>query len=258
MEPVRGRDVLIYFNVDGSTYQEFGCAEQMNVEQIAEVIETSTVSTGVRKTWDYQSIDYTISLSGLVLNDDPNLTVWQLLEQQENFLVVPYRMVFTDPDGTVKARVGRILFRSIGLDGSQEDLASSTIQMQGSGPVLTLDTIGEVELTLQVLASVGAASMSNVIITDQLGIETIVHTGPLTQGNTVTVDIPAGTYHIRAELTTNQPYNLFESDALPGFAEPMNGPFTGLEHWPAPYDSPIWDFTSNRYLRFHASDVPIA
>ena len=258
MEPVQGRDVIIQLNVDGSTYLEFGCAEDMSLERVAELVETSTISTGVFKTWDYQSLDYTINLSGLVLNDDPSVKVWDLWAQQENFLVVPYRMIFTDPDGIVKAIVGRLLVKSIAFSGPSEDLASSTIQLQGSGPTIVLDSVGEVELELQVAASVGTASIKDVIITDAIGNETLVYAGPLNQGSTATVSIPSGTYHIRATLNTNQPYGLYSSDAAPGFVVNLNSIPANYVYWPLPATSPIWDFTSNRFLRWEVSDVPIA
>lgn len=258
MEPVKGKDVIIWFNITGEGFDEFGCAETMNVERSAELIESSTISTGVNKTFDYQSLQYVISLSSLVLNDDPKITTWDLWAQQENFLVIPYRMVFTDPSGTVKAILGRVLVQSINLEGSEEDLASSTIQLQGSGATLILDSIGEVELTIEVQADAGTASMSNIIITDGLGIETVVFAGTINQGGSQVVTIPAGTYHIRGTLTTNQAFALLISDAVPGFSQNISGPFTAVVYWPLPADSPIWDFTDDRFFKLHVSNVPIS
>lgn len=250
--------MILFFNL-GSGFVEYGCVESVSIQRNTERIETSTLSTGTDKTWDYQSKDYSISVSGLVLNDDPKITVWQMWAVQDNFLKVPYKFVATDPDATVKAIIGVVMVDSINIEGSEEDLASSTIQLQGSGGVVVLDTADEVELSLEVTSTPGgAAQMGNVILTDALGNETNVFVGPLTEGNSTTVSIIPGTYHIRATLTTDQDFNLYESDAIPGFAQQMPGPFTNQVYWPLPADFPIWDFTANRYLKFHASDVPIS
>lgn len=256
MDAVRGKDVIIYFNIDG-TYEEFGCAETMNIEKVAEIIETSTAGTGVDKTWDYQSKEYSIGLSGLVLNDDPKLTVWGLWAVQDNFLTAPYRMVFTDPSGTLKAVVGIVLIRSINLDGSQEDLASSTLQFQGSGPTLILDSLTPVQLTMQVVTSPGTVTMGNIRIKDELGIETVVFAGTITNGTSQVVDIIPGSYQIRATLNSDRPFNLFYSDALPGFAEHLDGAQTNVVYWPEA-NSSIWDFTASRFLKWQGSNTIIS
>lgn len=258
MEPVQGKDVTIFFNEGG--WKEFGCAETISLERTSDLVEISTIGQGNHKKFDYNAFQYTINITGLILNDDPKVKVWDLWAYQSNMLSIPYRMVFTDPDATIKAVVGIVIINSINLSGSQEDLASSTIQLQGSGDTLLLDTIDEVELEIQAFAigSGAVAAIENVILTDALGIETNVLVGPQGAGAATTVQIPSGVYHIRATLSGNQAYNLLQSDAAPGFSENLGGPLSGYEFWPYPPNSPVWDFTVNRFLRFYTSDVPIA
>jgi hypothetical protein len=257
---VQGKDALMFFNLDG-TFKEFGCAENITVDSIAEIIETSTVGTGTDRTFDYQSKAKTISLTGLVLNDDPTLiTVWDLWDQQDNFLAAPFRIVFTDTGGTVKTLSGDAIFPNINLSADQTDLASSSISMQVTGTmILTHGAIVPI-VTIQVVNAVGGGAtgqITTLTLTDPVTLAPyLAPGGPFLIGTSTTWDLDgvggnpvSGTYFVEATTNSNQADNIFITNAPPGGQ--LSVPTGAQSVNTFPFGTLVqYDFTANRNVRF--------
>lgn len=259
-EKVKGTDAMIKFNILGSL-EVYCYAKSFQIDPVTEFVGCSSVGDGVWKRFRPKRHTYTVTMDALYLIADtaPLNASPDFLEQQLQMVEMPFEIFFTGESGTTRSMNGRVWIQNLSFSAVPNGFVSKNVQMLGNGRLNRGTTpITMVDLNLQVAASVGTASIRNVIITDGDGNETNVFVGPLNQGSTTTVSIPSGTYHIRATLNTNQPYGLYSSDAAPGFVVNLNSIPPNYVYWPLPATSPIWDFTSNRFLRWEVSDVPIA
>lgn len=259
-EKVKGTDAMIKFNFHGSL-QAYCYAKSFDMSITSDLIPVSTVGDGTWKRFKGKRNSYTIGMDALVLltDDSPKSISPDFLEQQANLMDLHFEILYTGETGSIYSMSGRAIVQNLSFSATPTGFVSKNVQFQGNGPILRNDTpVSLVDLTMQVITSPGAVTMGNIIITDAIGNETVVHAGTIANGASVTAQIPAGTYHIRATLNSNRPYNLYSSDAAPGFTETLNGTHTNTVYWPYPPNSPIWDFTVNRFLRWQGSDTPIA
>jgi hypothetical protein len=248
---VQGKDALIYFNIDG-TFKEYGCAENITVDSIAEIIETSTVGSGTDRDFGYQSKTKTISLTGLVLNDDPTLiTVWDLYDQQDNFLSTNFRIVFTDTAGNIKTMAGSVIFPQITWSADQTDLASSTITMQTTGGItLSADAIVPI-VTIEV-TGVGTGQIDSITLTDSVTLSSWTLAGPITGTDTWVLDGISGrpgpgAYYIEPAVTSSEAANTVSTDAPPTASVSVGSGSTIMNTTPFG-NNVLFDFTANRTI----------
>jgi hypothetical protein len=259
-EKVKGLDAMIKFNVHGSM-EAYCYAKSFELNITPELIGVSTIGDGQSKQFKPKRYSYTITMDALVLltDDSPKVTSPDLLEQALGFVQTPFEILYTGESGGILSIRGNAWINNLSFTANPTGFISKNVQMQGTGPLVRGNTpVTMVTLTMEVITSPGAVSMNSIIITDSLGVQTTVHAGVITNGTSVTASIPAGTYHIRATLDSDRPYNLFYSDAAPGFSDPLNGAQVGTVYFPYPPNSPIWDFTVNRFLRWQGSNTPLA
>lgn len=259
-EKVKGTDAMIKFNILGSL-EVYCYAKSFQIDINTEYVGSSTIGDGSYKRFRPKRHSYTLTMDALFLASDtaPLNASPDFLEQQLQMVEMPFEIFYTGETGSPVSMNGRVWIQTLSFSAVPNGFVSKNVQMIGNGRLNRGTTpITMVDLELQVAASVGTASMKDVKIVDGDGNETLVYAGPLNQGSTTTVSIPSGTYHIRATLNTNQPYGLYSSDAAPGFVVNLNSIPANYVYWPLPATSPIWDFTSNRFLRWEVSDVPIA
>ena len=253
---------MIKFNVHGSL-EVYCYAKNFQIDINSEMVGVSTIGDGKWRKRKAKRHSFTVTMDALFLVTDtsPLVSSPDFLEQQLQEIETPFEILYTGENGGIHSMSGRVLIENMSFSATPSGFVSKNVSMLGNGRLNRgVAPVSLVDLEIQAFATgTGAtAAIENVIITDQDGNETTVLVGPIGAGPATTVQIPAGVYHIRASLSGNQAYNLLESDAAPGFAENLGGPLSGYEYWPYPPNSPVWDFSVNRFLRFHTSDVPIA
>lgn len=261
-EKVTGTDAMIKFNVHGSL--EFYCyAKSFQIDIATEYVGVSTIGDGMYKRYKPKRHTYTVSMDALYLVTDssPLVSSPDFLEQQLQGIETPFEILYTGESGGIASMSGRLWIENMSFSVTPSGFVSKNVSMRGNGRLNRGGTpISMVDLTMQVVAVEGGGTitMGNIIVTDGDGNETVVHAGTISAGSSQVVSIPTNTYHVRATLNSTKTYNLYESDASPGFAENIGGPISSYVYWPYPPNSPIWDFASNRYLRWTGSDSPIA
>jgi hypothetical protein len=258
MGPVQGKNVIIFFDL-GAGFKEFGCAETVSFEANASLIQTSTVGTGVDNTYDYQDKDYVINVSGILqVEDATNLTGWDILAVMDNFLELPYRMVFTDEGAISKTVSGRALVPRVAFDGSETDLANCSFQLQGTGSRLTTDgIITDVLISVRAQGQDGTTGSITVakLVDDEDNEINLIPGGPVATVaypamNTVTKLVPSGVYRLRLTVVTSALGPSLEAHTLTHDAAPgdikhpppssTTSYYTGTE--------PVWDFTVARTI----------
>lgn len=138
--PIQGSDCL-FAVYNGSEYVPVVCSTSFSLTLTSDLIETTTKGDGQWKAYDYNTLSYTLSLSGIVKSqDDTAATVFDLLASQMGFVEVPYRLLFTDGE-TDKYIEGTCLISSTQLGASAGNLADYTCEFQGTGAFETRDTL---------------------------------------------------------------------------------------------------------------------
>lgn len=258
MGPVQGKNVIIFFDL-GAGYKEFGCAETVSFEASSSLVPTSTIGTGVDNTYDYQDKDYVINVSGILqIEDAANLTGWDILAVMDNFLELPYRMVFTDDGAVSKTVSGVVLVPRVLFDGAQMDLANCSFQLQGTGGRLVTDGIvTDITITLNAQGQDGTTGTITVakLVDDLDGEINLIPGGPLATTafpgmNTVTKLVPSGVYRLRVTVSTSALGPAMESHTLNHDASPGDvqhpPPSTTTSYYTG--TEPVWDFTVDRTI----------
>lgn len=261
-EKVTGSGAQIKFNVHGSL-EVYCYAKSFQIDISTEYVAVSTIGDGMWPKSKPKRHRYTITMDAiyLVTDNSPLVSSPDFLEQQLQGIETPFEILYTGESGGIQSMNGRVWIENLSFSATPSGFVAKNVSMRGNGRLNRgVAPVSLVDLEIQAFAtgSGATAAIENVIITDQDGNETTVLIGPQGAGAATTVQIPAGVYHIRAELSGNQTYNLLESDAAPGFTENLGGPLSSYVYWPYPPNSPVWDFSVNRFLRFHTSDVPLA
>jgi len=251
---VQGKDALIFFNIDG-TYVEFGCAETVGIERSMELIETTTEGTGYNKTFAGQSLSYFLNLSGLVLNESELVTVWDLFLQQENMFELPYRIVMTDVGGSIKTITGKVLVQNLTISADQTDLASSSFQLAGTGPITLTDApapIITIETTGEGIGAIDSLTLRTTDLSNEWAFVGSVGVGQTESWilDGVSGRPGPGEYYLEVVVSSDQPVNHFTVDAPPGANTVVGSGSTILDT--APFGNAVaFDFTQSRTITFN-------
>lgn len=134
MEPITGKNVTIQF-LKGDDYYDYACATDISIDFN---LETKAVRTYSQGTWNKprgQRHSYGISLSGLIVFDEPTLPgAFDLLEYLRAMSAVQYRMFFDEPvSNTLKLIEGIALPVGVSLSGGAEGFGQGNIELEGDG-----------------------------------------------------------------------------------------------------------------------------
>lgn len=153
MEPVQGKNVVLFFFKDGG-YQEFVCATECSIKIDTELKDVRTINGGKWKKKRGQSLSYRVSLSGLIMLETGSPRTFWLVDNQIQFLDLQWRMMFEDVEsGLIKIADGFALIASSELTSSSTSFANSNFEFDGNGELTLTDsatscnaTIGEISV----------------------------------------------------------------------------------------------------------------
>lgn len=134
---VQGRNCLFKVNLTGS-YLPLICAKSFSLNVVTDTVETSTQGTGLFKAFDYDSLGYTVNFDGVqkIIDTAIDPTIFDMLESQLNFIQVPFKALYIDPDGLVKQAAGTLLVTNTNLTAAISEPAGGSIEFQGTGDLV--------------------------------------------------------------------------------------------------------------------------
>lgn len=161
---IRGNDVL--FLVDkGNGYVPFVCAKDLSIQITSGLVPVATVNDGEWEKYKYSTLGYTISLSGVVRFSDADLTSFDIMEYQRNFLPLLAKLIFVDQENNNQRTFkGQLLVESSSLSGNAGAFSLSDFSLRGSGKPVFVScdaTIGIVAIQITGLSSI-SVSLSNI------------------------------------------------------------------------------------------------
>jgi len=137
MSVIRGSNVVLYFLLDGQ-YKPLCCARNISFETNTELAETSTVGTGLYRTYRGLRHTWAVSCDGLC-SFDRNAAIATVRELQRSFTPVYISFTAIDDNALVETYSGFVLFESIGTTASYNDLYKYTLSGKGSGEYTITD-----------------------------------------------------------------------------------------------------------------------
>lgn len=157
---IQGTDaVLSFYKNDFLPYM---CAENITINIVADKIETKTLGDGVWKKYTYQELQFTISLSGLLVFDTVNWTGWDFLDNQINFSHVTCRASFTDNQGNVRSVQGDVMVENSSFKISAVDLVKQDIQLQGNGALMVFDGLIPCDTIINTITVTGQTAVDGI------------------------------------------------------------------------------------------------
>lgn len=137
---VQGKSCLFEVNISGS-YKQVVCAKSFSITTTVDTVEITTIDvagadpeSGIWKDYDHDSISYTLTLDGVMkITDATNDTVWEALSAATQFVEVPYRVTFTDPEANTKQVSGTAIITNVTLSAAPNALVQQSISFIGKG-----------------------------------------------------------------------------------------------------------------------------
>jgi hypothetical protein len=133
-DTLQGNDCLFQINTTGS-FKNLVCSKSFTLTVETETKETTTRGDGGWRDYDYKTIGYTITLSGLLklVDSSGRNTYNDLFQQQINFLEVPYRVIYTDASGNNSIIIGTVIITRTTLNTPAGSNVESDIELIGKG-----------------------------------------------------------------------------------------------------------------------------
>jgi predicted secreted protein len=126
------------------------CAKSFRIATTAETIETTSHGSGFWKTFDYQSLSYSISFDGAIsLNDvEGNNKFFDMLGSAIGFIPVNYKLVCLDATNNIQKVIkGTVLVSAAELSFAVNEHASFNLELQGSGAYTVSQTLCDAVIT---------------------------------------------------------------------------------------------------------------
>jgi len=137
---VQGMDCLFQLDTGGG-YLPFVCAKSFSLSLDSEFVDTTGLTDGQWKAYDYDSLGYQINLGGVMkIIDAAGITVFDIMALQMGFTEVKWRSIYNDTNGNTKVCTGIALISNTTLNVQAGSLIDTPITLQGTGSYTTANT----------------------------------------------------------------------------------------------------------------------
>lgn len=141
--PIDALKYKVYGYKDGG-YYPFACSQSMELPEETEIIPTTTVGSGKRRTFTTGFTSATLSLGGVMFLRDLANTKWVILEFFNDALItsgLDIKIEWEDQQGVIQSRTGSALIRSKTISGTVGQLTKWNIDFQFSGDMETSELV---------------------------------------------------------------------------------------------------------------------
>jgi hypothetical protein len=247
---IQANDCLFQIKINDE-YVSVLCGKSFTVTINTDEKETTTVTDGAYKSFDYKVLSYTANINGAMrIPDATTTTTFDFVAFQQAFYEVPFRAVWIDPAGAVRTFTGNGIIKTNNLVASSSQIADGTVDILGTGPFEIGDTLDEfVSLTLVCTGNNDAPAFIKFWLLNEDG-DTIFQTDTLAEASgsmldnplNITVPVPHGTWYFYYYVDTNTIGNTIAVNAPPTYAAGFNNNVTQFNTYP----DTLYDFTADR------------
>lgn len=130
--------VLMLFKSD---YEPFVCATEFSLEIAAEPLPIRTVGDGHYNKNTYNTVGFTLTLSGLLAFDDNAFTGWDMIDKQLGFVDCLFRLSYEDENGNAKSFQGACVIQTSSLASRVDEFTTNEFSLLGNGKLDFFDGI---------------------------------------------------------------------------------------------------------------------
>lgn len=131
MSVIKGENAILYWKVDG-VFLPVACMEAWSLSTDTELSETSTVQTGIYRTYRGNRHTWSVSCNG-VCSFDTNHSVVKMRLLQQPFSVITISIVETDDNGIGSTFTGNVIIVNVTNDVAVTDFDKYSIEATGTG-----------------------------------------------------------------------------------------------------------------------------
>lgn len=128
---IKSNDCILTFALDGENYLPVFCGTGFSLSVNTEIIETTTKGDGQYQDFDYNSLGYTLSITGLGKLD--TYSTFDVLYAQRTYLDVPFKLIFEE-GANVRVIEGTLIVMSTDLTASADNHLEYSHEFKGRGP----------------------------------------------------------------------------------------------------------------------------
>jgi predicted secreted protein len=129
---VKGQDAVFNVDTGAGIFQPVCCARNISVVTSADLGETSTLGTGIWKTYKQVKMSFSISAGGLV-SFDMNYSIAELRQRQINGDSIAFQFLAHDKNGLQEQYTGNFIITSISTPASYNTSVEYSMEGQGTG-----------------------------------------------------------------------------------------------------------------------------
>lgn len=122
--------VLMLFKSD---YEPFVCATEFSLEIAAEPLPIRTVGDGHYNKNTYNTLGFTLTLSGLLAFDDNAFTGWDMIDKQLGFVDCLFRLSYEDDQANAKSFQGSCVIQTSTLASRVDEFTTNEFSLLGNG-----------------------------------------------------------------------------------------------------------------------------
>lgn len=137
MSVIKGENAILYWKVDG-VFLPVACMEAWALSTDTELSETSTVQTGIYRTYRGNRHTWHVNCNG-VCSFDTNHSVVKMRLLQQPFSVIPIAIVETDDNGIGSTFTGNVIIINVTNDAAATDFDNYSIEAVGIGEYFITD-----------------------------------------------------------------------------------------------------------------------
>jgi predicted secreted protein len=132
---ISGKDVVFYVVGDGGDLMPVCCARTASLTTITDIGETSTLGTGIWKTFKGLKNSFTVSAGGLI-SFDMNYSILSLRQRQVNSEEINFSFFGLDKATNMEKYSGAFIITSVDTPTSYNGSWEYSLQGQGTGELV--------------------------------------------------------------------------------------------------------------------------
>lgn len=158
---VQGIDAVLQFDKNG--WKPFMCASEISIDMDADLLTIRTLGDGHWRKNAYQTIGFSITLSGLLVFDNTNWTSWDITDNWLNYLNVKFICSFSDKNGNTRSVQGYAIIKSNTLSIAANSLVKSDFDLEGNGELMVFDGLIACDSTITGITVSGQTGGSGIV-----------------------------------------------------------------------------------------------
>lgn len=161
MNPIQGKNAVLSLYKDA--FIPYVCATDFSISIDTPSLPTRTRTDGPWRSFTYQDIGYTINMGGVLVFDSDNFDGMEVIRNQMQFNILPFRISYEAEDGQIKSFQGLAKINSSSTQTTAGDVLKGLYVMEGSGPLAEFDGLIPCDTLITDIAITGQTADDGIV-----------------------------------------------------------------------------------------------